>query len=483
MEQFSLPGATIYAHSITEHEHITYFLCKLDETNTRMLGVLGSTEGFADGTQLSGTQLFPCSAANAQTLRTRLPWLTPVPLGQQTSFGFGDRMGSATPGHIQAMRSTGADATIGPIYAQQSVRENTRTGRTPQQVLDDAMWGVFQAGWRTPWGADADHIKEVADLAPFIAAGYTFYTLDPSDYVDNEAQRDTPEQLRSKVAALPWNELGSSYEELREYYCSKPFVLGSLTLTFEELDLLRALAKYGRAIAHTARIAQALTTQVAGAGYDLEMSVDETDTPTSIHEHFLIANELLKRNIPIVSLAPRFVGKFQKGVDYMGDLAQFEAEFARHVAIRDFFDRYKISIHTGSDKFSIYPIIARLVHGRVHVKTAGTSYLEALRLAAEEEPTLFREMLEHARSHFDHDRKTYFLDAQLSSVPAGSALSDAELSGLLEQFDARQVLHVTFGSILDQYGDALNSLIAGNEGGYRAGLDRHFSRHLRPFVL
>ena len=100
------------------------------------------------------------------------------------------------------MRSTGAAATIGPIFAQQSVRENTRTGRTPQQVLDDAIWGIFQEGWRAPWGADADHVKEIADLAPFVAAGYTFYTIDPSDYVDNAAQTDAPETLREKVARL-----------------------------------------------------------------------------------------------------------------------------------------------------------------------------------------------------------------------------------------------------------------------------------------
>ena len=86
-----------------------------------------------------------------------------------------------------------------------------------------------------------------------------------------------------------------------------------------------------------------------------------------------------KRYDTVVLLEP--MGKFQKGVDYMGDIAVFEAEFARHVAIRNYFDSYKLSIHTGSDKFSIYPIIARHTGGQVHVKTAGTSYLESVRLA------------------------------------------------------------------------------------------------------
>ncbi|HEU5104194.1 MAG TPA: tagaturonate epimerase family protein [Roseiflexaceae bacterium] len=482
MTQIVIPGATVYPRSVVEHAGSRYLLCRVDATGEKRLAVSGDITGFAGQDIGQGTLLCPCSAEHAVALRARLPWLNPVALGRQTSFGFGDRMGSATPGHIQAMRSTGAEATIGPIYAQQSVRENTRTGRTPQLVIDDAVWGMFQEGWRAPWGADADHVKEIADLAPFVTAGYTFYTIDPSDYVDNAAQADSPEVLRDKVARLPWDQLGTTYEALRQRYCEVPFALDGLTLQFGENILLRALAKYGRAIAHTASIAAALTAGMQGQRYDLEISVDETDTPTSVYEHFLIANELRAREIPVASVAPRFVGKFQKGVDYMGDIALFEAELAKHAAIMQHFDSYKLSIHTGSDKFSIYPIIARHAHGHVHVKTAGTSYLEALRLVAEQAPTLFRSMLDHAREHFEHDRKTYFLDAQLGKVPAGGAVADADLPDLLNQFDSRQVLHVVFGSILDSYGDALRAFIAAHEDDYRAGLEQHFTRHLSPFV-
>jgi hypothetical protein len=482
MDQIALPEGMIYPRSIVEQDGITYFLCKLHADGARRLGIIGAATGFVGAEPGGAAQLYPCSAENAAVLRERLAWLRPLVLGVQTSFGFGDRMGSATPGHIQAMRATSADATIAPIYAQQSVRENTRTGRTPQQVLDDAMWGVFQEGWRAPWGADADHVKEIGDLPAFLAAGYTFYTIDPSDYVDNHAQTDSTETLRSKVANLPWHRLGASYEALHERYCGAPFELGTMRVEFGEGELLRALAKYGRAIAHTAAIAEALTAQRGGQPYDVEMSVDETDTPTSIHEHFFIVSELLARGIPLVSLAPRFVGKFQKGVDYMGDLALFESELAKHVAIVDHFDSYKLSVHTGSDKFSIYPIIARYTHGRVHVKTAGTSYLEALRIVAKQRPALFRAMLNDARVHFAHDRKTYFLDAQLDKVPQNSDVSDADLPDLLEQFDTRQVLHVCFGTLLDMHGAALRELITAHENDYSVGLERHFTRHLSPFV-
>ena len=254
-----------------------------------------------------------------------------------------------------------------------------------------------------------------------------------------------------------------------------------ISLAFDETTFLRALVKYGRAIAHTAVIAQSLNEQMAGQAYDLEMSVDETDTPTSIHEHYFIANELLRRNIPVVSLAPRFVGKFQKGVDYMGDIAQFEAELVRHVAILHHFDRYKLSIHTGSDKFSIYGIINQQARGYVHVKTAGTSYLEILRVVAAQDPPFFRQILNLAHERFQTDRKTYFVDCQPQKVPFGRQLTDVQLPALLEDFDARQLLHVTFGSVLDRFGDQLHAFTATHEAAYRAGLEQHFARHLRPF--
>lgn len=482
MGSLDLAGATVYPQSVVEQDDVRYFLCRLDATGTKRLGVIGATDGFTGTRTPEGVLLCACSAEHAATLRARLPWLNPTPLGRHSSFGFGDRLGSATPGHIQALRECGAAATIAPIYAQQSVRENTRTGRTPQQVLDAAMWGVFQMGWRAPWGADADHVKEVSDLGPFVAAGYTMYTIDPSDYVDNAAQTDTVEVLRTKVAELPWERLHTTAEKLYQEYCREHVVGVGLTIEFSEIQLLRALAKYGRAIVHTETITAALRAQHGSAGYEIEVSVDETDTPTSVQEHFFIAAELRARAIPVVSLAPRFVGKFQKGVDYMGDRALFSAELAQHVAIMNHFDSYKLSIHTGSDKFSIYPIIAQQTRDHVHVKTAGTSYVEALRLIASDDPTLFREIVAYACVHFAHDRKTYYLDARVENVPPTDRLSASELRGLLDHFDTRQVLHVTFGSVLDRYGAAIHSFIDTHETAYATRLAEHFERHLRPFL-
>src|SRR5215210_7014104 len=121
-----------------------------------------------------------------------------APLSLTPSFGFGDRLGLATPGHIAAVSST----KFAPIFAQQSVRENARTGRTPQQVMDDAKRALESAKWDSPWGADADHLKTVEDIPPFVEAGYTFFTVDPGEYVDNLADTDSIDALKQKVAAL-----------------------------------------------------------------------------------------------------------------------------------------------------------------------------------------------------------------------------------------------------------------------------------------
>ncbi|MBN1119533.1 MAG: hypothetical protein JXJ17_00520 [Anaerolineae bacterium] len=483
MDEKTFSIGTIYQPSLTTVGNVTYFLIRLHNGGDRLLGVVGGDAGFQEPAHKEDDAAFyPLTAHNAAELRRRIDRLNPVPLGIQTSFGFGDRLGVATPGHIEAMRASGAVDKVAPIFAQQSVRENTRTGRTPQQVMDAATWGIFQEGWTGIWGADADHVKEISDLKPFVEAGYTFYTIDPSEYVDNDADSDDVDTLKEKVMALPWEALDSSYADMESRYCLKPVKLDGLALEFDEEILLRALAKYGRALAHTVAVAQELASLMQGGTFDLEMSVDETDTPTSIHEHYFIANELARCAVPVVSVAPRFVGKFQKGVDYIGDVDEFEREFEKHVAIMLHFGTYKISIHTGSDKFSIYPVIARYTQGQAHVKTAGTSYLEVLRVMSRVDPALFRQVLDLGHERFETDRKSYFVDCQPSKVPAGDQLPAADLPGLLDQFDSRQLLHVTFGSVLDVFGEQIFAMLADHADEYRAALAAHFRRHIEPFL-
>src|SRR5436305_3152368 len=119
-------------------------------------------------------------------------------LGMAPSFGFGDRIGLATPGHVEAMRRAGAG--IEPIFPQQSIREMARTGRSPKQVMDDAVNGMRQAGWTGRTGADADHLKTAEDVDATAAVGFTFFTIDPSDHVDPHADNYDEPTLRDRFA-------------------------------------------------------------------------------------------------------------------------------------------------------------------------------------------------------------------------------------------------------------------------------------------
>ncbi len=473
----TLSGYLYYPDSLAEAGGNTYCLVRSVIDNARYLGVIGNTDGFHSPRETgTKTRLFPLTAENTATLRQRLPWLIPQPLGLQTTAGLGDRLGLATPGHALAVQGTG----IAPIFAQQSVRENARTRRTPQQVIDDATWGVFQAGWRQPWGADADHLKTTADIDSFYDAGFTFFTIDPGDHVDNAAHTDPLAVLREKVAALPWARLGSTPEAIYQSYLGRSFQVEDLTLEFTETELLRALAKYGKAIAHTLEMARHLAHRASGKAYDLEISVDETETPTAASEHFFISSELRRLGTQWTSLAPRFIGRFEKGVDYIGDLAVFEQAFAQHAAIARHFGGYRLSLHSGSDKFSIYAIAAHHTSGLVHLKTAGTSYLEALRVIAQVDPILFRRILHLAIERYETDRASYHVSARIEKVAAPDTISDRDLAGLLDQFDARQVFHVTFGAALDRFGPRIHETLRAHENAYYEALETHFKKHLQP---
>ena len=386
------------------------------------------------------------------------------PLGLSPSFGFGDRLGLATPGHIAAVRGT----NFAPVFAQQSMRENARTGRSPRQVIDDARRAVEVAGWEAPWGADADHLKTVEDIPPFVEAGYTFYTVDPGEHVDNAADEYPPAVLKQKLAGLDWEALSASYLHTAG---GGDGTLAGLEAGFEEQTLLRAAVKYGRAIRHTVRLYERLCD--LQERFDFEISVDETDAPTTPREHYFIANELTHKGVRFTSLVPRFIGRFEKGVDYIGDLDALDAEMAKHAAVTAHFGTYKLSLHSGSDKLSVYPLIAKHWGERVHVKTAGTSYLEALRVLAAHEPDLFVKIYALGRERYETDRKTYHVSAVLKLLPGTEALP-----ALLDDFHAREVLHVTFGSALAQYGEELKAALARHEDAYLEGLKAHFKKHL-----
>ena len=444
----------------------------------------GRTESDARGTLLVG----PAGARNAAGLRSHVPWLRPQPLGTATSAGLGDRLGLATPGHVRAVRAAGSG--VRPIFAQQSIREMSRTGRTPIEVMDDATWGIFGEGWREGVGADADHLKTPEDIDSCVAAGFSLFTIDPGDHVSSSADTADITTLRAALSALPWPELEDTEDQLRARYLDRKVVVEDHELLLDEITLSRAAAKYGRAVAHVARMERHLRKVAGDREVELEVSVDETETPTAPAEHYWIASELARLGVRFASLAPRFVGRFEKGVDYIGDLDELEADLAAHAAIARQLGPYKLSLHSGSDKFSVYPIAARQTRGLVHLKTAGTSYLEALRTVSAVDPSLFREIYGFARERYETDRASYHVSARLDRARPANEVPESGLASLLEEFDAREILHVTFGSVLNErsngagfrFREKLMGLLTANPEAYAKNLEAHFVRHLRPFV-
>jgi hypothetical protein len=268
--------------------------------------------------------------------------------------------------------------------------------------------------------------------------------------------------LEQKAAGFNWDELSAVY--LNE---DEEQVWGR----FEAESLMRAIVKYEKAIQHSATMFKRLSQMKED--FDFEVSVDETDSPTSPLEHFFIANELARLGVRFTSLAPRFVGRFEKGVDYIGNLDALDIELAKHAAVTAHFGTYKVSLHSGSDKFSVYPLLVKHWGERIHVKTAGTSYLEALRVLARHDPDLFLKIYTLGRESYEVDRQTYYVSAKLEMLP-----DESDLSSLLDNFHAREVLHVTFGTVISQFGEQIRSSLLNHADDYRVALKKHFKKHL-----
>jgi hypothetical protein len=428
------------------------------------------------------------SPGNAAVLRRLVSYTRPQPLGLKSSFGFGDRIGLATSGHAMAVADAGGK--ILPVFAQQSIREMSRTKRTAAEVMDDATWGVFRSGWTRPFGADADHLKTESDVETTARAGFVFFTIDPSDYVDQQADNYDRIEIESKFQSLTDDNV-EGIPDVIKCYRKKTYEFETdqkgFQVFFDDLPLKRAAVKYGRALGHTYKLARHIAKIMGNRPFEIELSVDETPQPTSILEHLFIALELGRHGVSIVSIAPRFIGDFEKGIDYKGDISLFERSLTQHAAIAEQCGPYKIGLHSGSDKFSIYPSIAKICNGRFHVKTAGTSYLEALRVVCRVDKAFFRSIIGLAGKRFEKDRATYHLSTALDLVPEAGTLNDGDLEKIyLDHDQGRQILHVTFGSVLTRrvkgvalFRTGIRNILYQHRHLHEEVLRKHLGKHLK----
>ncbi len=471
-KQTLLSNFIAYPESINDLNGQTVFMAREQEAD--VLIIAGGDLGFAgedfiaDGCRCRKA---PLTHDNAVNLRRLFPFTAPRQgLASDRSLGVGDRLGVAGPGHLRVFKKYDAF----PILAQQSIRELTLTGRTYEDVLDCVTFAVYRAGYRDGFGADGDHLKKPEELEYALRCGFTMITLDCSEHIRNDVDSMTDAQVDQAYQA------DAALEQL---YLGRSFTIGNdAVLTFGQSEFRRMTLIYNQAIRFAATIYERY---IRPNPVDFEISIDETATPTTPLQHYYVASELRRRGVVFATLAPRFCGEFQKGVDYIGDLRQFERDFAVHAAVASHFG-YKISVHSGSDKFSVFPIVGRLSQGRYHLKTAGTNWLEAIKLVAMKQPALYREIHAFALRNFTEARRYYHVTTRLDLIPDLAGLPDQELPVLFAQNDARQLIHITYGLILTArrpdgaylFRARLYAFWQENADAYADLIEQHIGRHL-----
>ncbi len=473
----------IYSHSLKQWKNSIFFLIK--DVQNKYLVVVGDRnviqkfeKKYLKKLKVDENNLLLKIACinhhNLALLREIFPWLSPSVSGGKASFGTADRLGIVTPAHTEAFENK----HIFPILAQQSVRELKRTERDWREVLDDTIWGCFEAGYEGPFGADADHVKEIDDIQKGIDFGYTLFTIDPSDHV----MRDISVLDQKKIYEL-YNKIPER-RILEKIYLGKEYTFSGITQKFTEESLALAAVFYGRALSHVIRCSQYLK-EHARNEFDLEVSVDETSFPTSPLSHIFITEELHRKGIDFQNLALHYIGTFQKAIDYIGNLDSFTREMKIQAEIAKRLGGYKLSLHSGGLKYSVYTAFAEQTEGLFHIKIS-TSWLESMRIVMRKNPDLYRQIHPYILEKFNRDKASYELTTDLSLIPDIDRISDSDLESLLYQDETRQVIHTTYGSILSGkneggaylFRDKVYQTLYDNEKEHYKAVYEHVKKHL-----
>jgi hypothetical protein len=287
------------------------------------------------------------------------------------SFGVGDRFAQQGEAQLRALeKGWEAGIPIVPVW-NKSNREHQIIHSSPADTRLEADQAVYALGWKHPYHVDADHIN-IATVDPFLEHS-DFFTLDVADYIDSQVST----QEMDDFLALAEGHIG----ELKIPGIKDPFHISP--------DTLRKMAeKFLGAVSKAADISRHIEEKKGAGNFIAEVSMDEVEAAQTPTELFFILLMISHYDIPAQTIAPKFTGRFNKGVDYVGDAEQFRLEFEQDLLVIDFaikaFDlppNLKLSIHSGSDKFTIYPIMGELIQKYdkgIHVKTAGTTWLEEL---------------------------------------------------------------------------------------------------------
>lgn len=407
------------------------------------------------------------------------------------SIGTGDRFAHQAKPQLQAcIQALESGIQVIPVW-NKSNREHTIIGSEPLSVRQSADAAVKALGWKQSYFCDADHITS-STVGRFLNT-CDFYTIDVAEYIGLPAAADDIDKFADGRSAL----LGRIQLE----------GAGSFEIT---PDLLQKTAKkYLTAVKRAAEVYRAIVNAKGEGNFIPEISMDETDTAQSPVELLIILAAIADEGIPIQTIAPKFSGRFNKGVEYVGDVAQFEREFALDVAAIAYAtahfglpDNLKLSVHSGSDKFSIYPAMhatMKRFDAGVHLKTAGTTWLEELIGLAEaggEGLKLARQIYAEAFAHREELCAPYatVIDINTSKLPSpgevGQWTSEEYTSALRHVPGApaynsslRQLLHVGF-KVAAKLGPRYIDLVEANEAVIAKNVTENlFDRHIAPVFI
>ena len=461
-----IAGIKVYERSADVSGETAAAIVRKD--GVKLLAVCGPEAGKFCGTEENGVVFAPLTTENAEPLQALFPYTAPRShKGHPFTFGLGDRLGIATPGHVRVVR----EYNVFPIFAQQSIRELNLTNRTFKDVIASAAFGVFQEGYKDGYGADGDHLKTVEEIRYALESGCSMVTLDCSEHIVSKAATQSDDEILVQYVLLP-DTIRDHYEEV--YLQNDQPIIGRL----DPAELRRVVVEFWDAIEHAEKCIRFID-EIKTKEVDVELSIDETLSITTPAEHFVIANELYARGLHVISVAPHFNGEFEKGIDYAGDLNQFAADLTVHQKIADQFG-YKLSLHSGSDKFTVFSTWGRMTKCHAHVKTAGTNWLEALKTVAKHDPELFRRTLKFAMEMRPEAEKYYHVSTDPKKIPNPDLENDAYLPEYLVSPSSRQTLHITYGLLLaeDWFRGPFFKLMDEHEEDYYANLKAHIGKHL-----
>ncbi len=411
---------------------------------------------------------------------------------ERFSIGIGDRFAHQAKAQLKAFQMLAEDGiNVAPVW-NKSNREHTFIGSEPQSVFDAGQAAVKELGWTGSWHVDADHIQ-LKTVDRFMSCS-DFFTIDVADSIGKPAAASDVEAFVNRHPEL----IGT----LQIEGVSSP-------LAISKADVERVAGKYLLAVQDAGNIYQYI---VAAKGEDniiAEVSMDETDAPQTPPELLIILAALADEKIRLQTIAPKFTGRFNKGVDYVGDLVQFEKEFNDDLAvIAHTIKSYglpanlKLSVHSGSDKFSLYPIIRKALArtgAGLHLKTAGTTWLEELIGLAEaggDGLALAKEIYAYALEHVDEFCAPYasVIDIDRSQLPPAVTVNNwtgSQLASALRHipghpdFNAhiRQLLHVSF-KVAAKAGTRYTDLLKANEAIVAKQVTENiYDRHMKPLFL